>query len=173
MKNERILVDEAGRPSSTKPAVVRARLASGHDMNLRIRLVPGAQLAPEPKRCQPRHRGGSSAEQLLPPTLLDRLATADSKVIAWLAADQERGGEFVRDPVRTLQQAGIELSRAEQKAIARAHHAVRKAAVTPPGTVVQSVEVATFPGGRIGRIGRIPAGAKADDHDGSGCGKEV
>ncbi len=80
-------------------------------------------------------------------------------------------------PTEALARAGVELSRAEHKAIDRSHRAVREAAVVAPGVKVASMTIAAFPGGRIGRI---PPVAKPGDSQGGegrrdtrgGCAKE-
>jgi len=108
----------------------------------------------------------------LPRDLVDKLKKADKTVIAWLAKDEANARLFMARPAEALAKAGIDLTRADQKAIDRTHREVREVAVVGPGVKVASFTATAFPRGQIGKIkpGRKP---KDERNDNIGCAKEV
>lgn len=155
--------------------MVVAKVPQGYETNINVRLVPGqiVGITTVPKGCQSRqgaHR--RDVEPLdLPPDLTDKLKQADKAVVAWLAQDEANAKLFMARPAEALVKAGVELTRADQKAIERTNRQVREAAVVAPGVKVAELAVATFP---HGQVGRIKPGAKPQDKPDSniGCVKE-
>jgi hypothetical protein len=155
--------------------MIVAKVPQGYETNINVRLVPGRDLDVTTilKRCRPR-RGAPrrDAEPLdLPPDLIDKLKNADKVVIAWLAQDEANSRLFMAQPAEALLKAGVNLTRADQKAIERTHREVREAMVVGPGVKVTEFTVAAYP---RGRIGQIKTGTKPQDKpDGNiGCAKE-
>lgn len=154
---------------------VKAQVPQSYEAKFNVRIVPGRSLTPVPiPRCQPRgHRppgwrpGGTVA---IDPGLVDTLARADKAVVSWLAADRANAGRFLADPVAALRDAGVKLSRAEEKAIARAAVAAEATRVVAPGVDVTDVAAAAYPSGRVGQIGSTRPGGKPPKGDGGSGG---
>lgn len=156
--------------------MIVAKVPQGYETNINMRLVPGRDLeiTPIPKRCRPRKGAPRRVAKplYLPPDLIDKLKNADKAVVAWLAQDQANARLFMARPAEALVKAGVDLTRADQKAIDRTHGEVEQAAVVGPGVKVVNFTTAAFP---RGHIGKIRPGAKPDDdgNDNIGCAKEV
>ena len=162
------------------PQAVKAQVPQAYEARFNVRIVPGRSLTPVPvPRCRPRghrspgwHAGGTLA---IDPAVVHALAAADKVVMSWLAADRANAGRFLADPVAALRDAGVKLSRAEEKAIARVAVASEATRVVPPGVNVADVAAAAYPNGRVGQIGsgrpggRPPKGESGGDA-GIGCG---
>ena len=170
-------VDEtvSAATETPKPRMVTATVSQGYETNLHIRLVPGRDIAitPAARTCRPRQGAPRrDADPLaLPPDLTDKLKKADKAVIAWLAKDQANARAFLANPAKALQSAGVELSRAEQKAIARVHSEIGEAAAVAPGVTVADLKVDAYTRGRIGKI-RPSTTPQDDSGNDAGCAKE-
>lgn len=155
--------------------LVVAKVPQGYETKINLRLVPGREfeIAPIPKGCRPRKGAPRRHAELLdlPAELIDKLRRSDKTVIAWLAQDQANARLFMARPAEALVKAGVDLTRAEQKAIDRTHGQVSEAAVVAPGVKVASLTAAAFP---RGQVGKIKPGARPDDAspDNVGCAKE-
>jgi hypothetical protein len=170
------------RPT-TGPAAVSQQATSGAssavmvqvpqeiESKIAVRLLPIREVVLESVLgCQPRRRSPRRDAQPipLPEGLAAKLKGANKRMIEWLARDSAAPGQFMADPVGTLVAAGVELSRAEQKALSRAHEAVRDVAVVPPGMKVAKFTVKATRSGKVGDIFRTSQ-TRAKGSSGSGC----
>lgn len=152
--------------------VAAARVPQAYEANFNLRLVPGRTLATVDHlgpRCRPRGNstGWSPGVVAVDPALVATLAKADKAVVAWLAKDPANVQAFLAAPVTAIRAAGVELTRAEEKALARASAAAESARVVGPGVKVASLDAKVLPRGQVGRIGPTPKDDKPDD--GPGC----
>ncbi len=151
---------------------LKAQVPQDYVVNINVRVVPGrslkdvAVLAP---RCRPRgHSTGWTPGLLaLNPDVVATLAKCDKAMVAWLAKDKANTQRFLAAPVAAMREAGVELSRSDEKALARASAAAAATRVIPPGVKLASLSAETIPNGRVGNIGVAKPGAKSDD---VGCG---
>jgi len=151
--------------------VLRAQVPQSYEAKFNVRIVPGRSLGDvlvERPGCKPRgHRKGwglltAGLAQELTPALVDKLASADKAVMAWLAKDKGNAQRFLAEPMQALSEAGVQLERGEQKALARARTAAAATQLVPPGVDVTSVVAEAVPGGRVGGVARPKPGAGAD-----------
>ena len=152
--------------------VVKANVPQDTQASFNLRIVPGRSLkgALEVQPyCKPRgHAHGWTPGTLgIDSALLATLAKADKAMVAWLGRDNENARRFLANPVAAMREAGVELSRADEKALARAAEAAGAVRTVGPGVDVASVTVKAFPNGRIGAVGPRKPDGKADDF---GCG---
>lgn len=160
---------------ASESKLVHAKMHQGYETKINIRLVPGRgiDITSKPTGCQPRLGAPRrNAEPLsLPPAVISKLQDADKVVVAWLAKDEANARLFIANPAEALVAAGVDLTRAEQKAIGRAHNEVAETMVVGPGVKVNKIDVAAF---RRGQVGKIKPGAKPQDDsdDNIGCVKE-
>jgi hypothetical protein len=159
------------RPNS----LVVAKVEQGYTTNINFRLVPGRDIsiALKPKGCQPRTGAPRRDTDLLdlPAPVVEKLKKANKAVVAWLAADEGNAQLFLANPAEALAKAGVDLDRAEKKAIDRTHREVREAAVVAPGVDVKGIKAVAFPTGKIGKV-KPGTGSKPGGDDIAGCGKE-
>lgn len=162
--------------ASDRGEMIVAKVPQGYETNINVRLVPGrdVEIAPIPKECRPRKGAPRrDAEPLdLPPDLVVKLKDADKAVVAWLAEDEANARLFVARPAEALVKAGVDLTRADQKAIDRTHREVAQATVVGPGVKVANLTATAFPRGHIGRI-KPSAKPNDDGNDNFKCAKEV
>lgn len=161
--------------ASDRGEMIVAKVPQGYETNINVRLVPGRDVEfTAIKGCRPREGAPRrDAEPLdLPPDLIAKLKNADKTVVAWLAQDEANARLFMARPAEALVKAGVDLTRADQKALDRTHREVGQAAVVGPGVKVASFTATAFP---QGHIGRIKPGAKPKDepNDNISCAKEV
>jgi hypothetical protein len=126
--------------------------------NFTVRLVPGRTLDGIDLRqvaCRPRgnRTGWTPSHVAIDPGLLGVLSKADKAMVAWLARDSANAKRFLAEPVAALRESGVTLSRAEEKALARAHAEAGSDRVVGPGVKVASLDVKAYPNGFIGRLG--------------------
>src|SRR5690606_31458295 len=95
-----------------------------------------------------------------PVELVEKLVEANSRISAWLAKDPANARAYLDDPVAALGEAGVDLSRAEAKAVARAHAALKEEAVLPPGARIAALEAVAVKRGKVGD--RTPAEDRDD-----------
>lgn len=135
---------------------VTAKVPQGFDARVNIRLVPGRdfEFRPIPAFCRPRQGAvrREAASVPLPESLVAKLKDGNKKVVEWLGRDPENAKLFLAKPLEALAAAGLELSRAEQKALSRSREAVAEATVVAPGVKVAELKVAAYPKGRVGEI---------------------
>ena len=146
--------DGANRPAK----VVMAKIPQDSEATINIRLVPTRTLdVPDQRqeRCRPRgHSVGKTHGVLaISPGLVATLKQADKAVVAWMAKDTANAQRFLADPIAALAEAGVELSRSDQKALARANAEARSARVVGPGVRVASLVARAYPKGKVGRLG--------------------
>ena len=145
---------------SAPVALVAARVPTGYDTRINVRIAPnaGLKLTPVPLGCRPRQGAARrDAEPLpLPPGLPEKLAGLDRRVIEWLARDAGNARLFIEQPIEALKRAGVELTRTEEKALVRLSSASRDAALLPPGVRVTALNVVAHPKGRVGSIKATP-----------------
>lgn len=155
-------------------SLVIAKVPQGYETNINIRLVPGRDIEIGPVATGCRSRAGAprrEAEPLsLPPDLVGKLKDADKAVVAWLAKDESNAQLFVSSPAKALVMAGVDLSRADQKAIDRTYREVAQASVVAPGVKVVNFTAKMYPRSRIGKI--KPKGKPGDGGKNTGCVKE-
>jgi hypothetical protein len=162
----------SAQPQSTEERfakIVKAQVPQGQEAKFNVRIVPGRSLAAglthRVQYCKPRGdrpswtagAAGLSAE------LVATLAKADKPMMAWLAKDAANAQRFLANPVAAMQEAGIELARAAQKALARASLAAEATRAVSPGVNVAALTAKAFPDGRVGGLGSGKPGAGADD----------
>lgn len=152
--------------------LVEAEVPQDYKASFNLRIVPGRSLesALRPSaRCTPRGStaGWAAGTPAIEPGLVATLARADKAMIAWLAKDAANAKAFLANPVAAMREAGIKLSRPEEKALARAHEAARASRVVAPGVNIDSIEAQAFPNGRVGGVGTGKPAGKTDDF---GCG---
>ena len=148
--------------------VVKAHVPQDYEANFNVRLVParslenGIQLQP---RCKPRGNmtGWDHGTVALDPGLVATLGEADKLMVTWLAKDTANAQRFLANPVAAMREAGVQLTRAEEKALARANEATSAARVVGPGINVVSLSAQVFPKGRVGGIGSSKTDGKTDD----------
>lgn len=155
--------------------MIVAKVPQGYETNINVRLVPGRdfEITTILKGCRPRKGAPrrDAAPLNLPPDLIDKLKNADKTVVAWLALSEANARLFMVRPAEALVKAGVNLTRADQKAIERTHHEVREVTVVAPGVKVAEFTVAAFPRGQVGKI--KPSTKPQDKRDSNiGCAKE-
>jgi hypothetical protein len=140
---------------STRSVV--ARVPQGLEAKINVRLLPAREIVLDSVRlgCQPRQGAPRRDAQPvpLPEGLGDRLKEANRQVVAWLARDVANATRYMADPLTALGEAGVELSRAELKALGRTHQSVREAAMVPPG--LELVGEPTVKGVTRGKVGDV------------------
>jgi hypothetical protein len=161
--------DPARKASDAAGAeMVVARVPQGFETRINIRFVPGREIRfpLEIFGCQPRQGAPRrDADPVpLPPGLPEKLKEVNRKVVEWLARDRANSQLFLERPVEALMKAGVELTRAEQKALARSHRGVTDSMVVPPGVKVVSLTASAYP---KGRVGGLKPGPRAKEHDDS------
>lgn len=162
---------ENGPPDASDTEVtkaVKAQVPQEARASFNLRIVPGRTLegALERQRaCRPRGHSQPWTPGLLglDEALVKTLARADKVMVAWLARDAGNAQRFLASPVSAMREAGIELSRAEEKALTRAIEAAASARTVGPGVDVASMKVQAFPNGRVGAPGGRKPDGKTDD----------
>lgn len=156
------MCDDCPKPGAAAvegTAVVEAQLAvlasvpQGFESRIKVRLVPAREVVLERRSgCQPRAGAPRREAQPLdlPEGLPEKIKDASKGVIAWLARDPANTTLYLADPVAGMAAAGVELTRAEQKALSRAHQPVRDASVVPPGVEVTELTVKAVARGKVG-----------------------
>jgi hypothetical protein len=143
----------AGEPADVGTQPIRATIQPGFDAKVSIRIVPGKDIFTTPPRpaCQPR---GDRPFKVRPfpydPDLITKLTEASAGVSAWLAKDVSNAKAFLDDPVAALAEAGVELTRAEAKAVSRTHAVMKEDAVLPPGAQISTLDVVAVKRGKVG-----------------------
>ena len=144
---------------------VVARLPSEQEQVVNLRFVRGTAFAdPRPLRCRPRGNVQQTgfdfvrdAVAVLPGNLLARLKDANERVIGWIAASETNARLFTENPARALKEARVELSRSDEKAIARAREELSDEAALPPGTRLTGISAKGYARGEVGKIATVPA----------------
>lgn len=149
-----------------------AKVPQGYDQKINVRFVPATEIGLlQNTGCQPRKGADRrNAEAVaLPETLVLKFKEANKKVVEWLANDKANAQLFLQQPVEALQKAGVELSRAEQKLLARTISEANQAAVIAPGVNVKSL---TATGDTTGRVGekKFPTTPKDNGTKTNDCG---
>lgn len=171
--------DGDARTTGGKPArgeaiarLVKARIPQDHHANFNVRIVPARNLddlKAVQAQCRPRgHTTGWGAGQAtVDPALVAALAAGDKAMVAWLTKDPAHARRFLAEPVAAMAEAGVVLTRAQQKAVARTSEEVAAARNAGAGGNGISVNVQVYPDGRIGAIGTHKPDGTSDDF---GCG---
>jgi len=155
--------------------VLKAQVPQDYNANFNIRIVPARSLdkALLQPQCAPRgnvtgwHYGAVAVD----PGVVATLNKVDKPIVAWLAKDAANAKLFLADPLAAIREAGVQLTRAEEKALARAHSQVSATRVVGPGTNVASLSAQVYPKGRVGSIGSTkPDGKPEGKTDDFGCG---
>jgi hypothetical protein len=157
-------------PPAVDPAatLVKANVPQGYEAKFNIRIVPGRSikdaidLRPD---CKPRgHRQGWTAGTLgLTPEVVAVLARSDKAMTAWLAKDAANAQRYLANPVAAMREAGVDLSRAEEKTLSRLNAEVNDARKIPSAGNVASIAATMYPNGRVGGIGTTKPDRKPDD----------
>lgn len=156
----------SGEPSIGTVQPIKAVVAPGDEAKVSVRLVPGRDIKgiltePPKPTCQPRgDRPYGLGAVAFPVELVEKLVEANSRISAWLAKDPANARAYLDDPVAALGEAGVDLSRAEAKAVARAHAALKEEAVLPPGARIAALEAVAVKRGKVGD--RTPAEDRDD-----------
>nr|WP_281720582.1 hypothetical protein [Nitrosomonas nitrosa] len=155
------------------PKPVKVAVPQGYDAKFNLRIVPGHSLTGtilEQPGCKPRGNGSQGWETgvvAINPALIATLTKADKAIVAWLAKDTANAQRFLSNPVTAMREAGIELTRKEEKALARLASDAETARHVPPGANVEGLAASVFPSGRVGAIGKPKKDGQASDFD---CG---
>lgn len=154
-----------------KGSAVRAKVPQGYESKINVRFVPGRFRLPAfVTGCQPRQGAPRRDVDLipLPKTLVDKLQEVNVRVVEWLSREPANASLFLAQPVEALLKAGVELTRAEQKALLRTFNAANEERIIPPGVKLADLSATAAPKGRVSdRAGR----PKPQPHDGNcGCG---
>ncbi len=166
--------ETASNDGATK--LLKARVPQDCEAHFNVRVVPGRSLGDIgvlTLGCRPRGHSTGWARGLaaLAPELVATLAKADKAMVAWLARDEANTLRFLSDPVAAMRDAGVELSRSDEKALARASAAAAATRVVPPGVRIASLSAKTFPKGRVGHTNVTRPDAKpSTSTDDFGCG---
>ena len=154
-----------------KGSAVRAKVPQGYESKVNVRFVPGRfRLPPFIIGCQPRQGAPRRDVDLLPlpKTLVDKLQDVNIRVVEWLSREPANANLFLTRPVEALLKAGVELTRAEQKALIRTFNAANEERVIPPGVKLADLSAIAAP---KGRVSDRPGRPKQKPHDGNcGCG---
>jgi hypothetical protein len=86
-------------------------------------------------------RNADSEPSGLPAELLEQ----EDKLLSWLSRSPARRAEFLADPVKSLQAAGIKLDDATLATLAERHRGAAAADVVPPGLTIRSLAVKVAP----------------------------
>ncbi len=154
--------------------LVFGRVPQGYNTNINVRVVAirDLDLFPVTLGCQPRGGGKSNpltnVGTLLPVELIGKLKEADKTFVQWLAQDEANTKLFLEQPLEALNKAGIEFTRAEQKALARTQTETENSRLVAPGVKITQLSVTAHPNGRIGEIKPGSGGS-----GGSGTGTRV
>lgn len=152
--------------------LVRAEVPQDYQAKFNVRIVPGRSIEGAHlvrPQCLPRgHAQGWVPGALgISQQLAATLAKADKTMVAWLAKDAANAQRFLENPAGAMREAGVELTRAEEKLLARASAASGAARHVAPGVNVVSLTAKAYPDGCVGATGAVKPGRKADDF---GCG---
>lgn len=163
---------QAQATNETLGKLLRAEVPQTYETKLNIRLVPGPSLETAvlaQPRCKPRGHspGWSNDTGVISPDLLNTLKNADKLMVAWLAKDTQNAQSFLANPIAAMREAGLELTRVEEKALARSVDAAKSARVVGPGVNISAVSVQAYPAGRVGELGPLKPDVKPIDF---GCG---
>lgn len=155
---------------------VSVTMHQAYDLNVTVELLPARKIPSlRAAGCQPR-QGAERAEKdplELPESTRRWLVDVNDRVIAWLARDEGNRKAFVSDPIRALQDAGVEMDRTHFKALARARESIGMAEAVPPGLQLGSVRATAK---KKGRVKAVEAAAsewsppKLADPDDDDCG---
>lgn len=141
---------------SAKREMVVAKVPQGFDARINIRLTPARdiRISPDLLGCQPRQGAPRRDTDIvpLPDDLPKKFLDANRHVLDWLAQSPANAKLFVERPVEALLKAGVNLTRAEQKALERASHDVGETRLAAPGVKVVELSVTTHAAGRVGSI---------------------
>lgn len=148
---EQPAAEAASADPPTHPVI--GRVPQGYDHAITVRIVPGlaSHFTGQLFGCQPRQGAPRrDADPVpLPAPLLVKLGEANRRIVAWLAQDPANAAHFLARPVEALARAGVELSRAEQKALGRLHEAATETRVVAPGVRITRLAVAANAKGRV------------------------
>jgi hypothetical protein len=152
--------------------VLKAQVPQSYEASFNVRIVPGRSLEDAVKvrpHCRPRGpvQGWTIGTLAVSAELADTLAKADKTMVAWLAKDKANAQRFLVNPVAAMREAGLKLSRTDEKSLARASGAAKATHIVPPGISIAKVTAEAFPNGRVGSVGPSKPGGKADGFD---CG---
>jgi hypothetical protein len=141
-------------PDQVQDRPVVATIRPGFEATVNYRLLPTREipLPPHHEGCQPRQVVAlpPSLATSLTPELVATLQDANRSVVAWLKKDESHSAQFLADPVASLRSAGVELSRADEKALSRSHAAVRAESVLPPGATITDTTARADARGKVG-----------------------
>lgn len=157
---------------ASRPIV--ASVQPGFATTINVRLLPARDVIFDVSRpgCQPRAGAPGRGVQpgALPGGLAAKLLQANKTVVAWLTKDPANAELFLNDPVTALGKAGVDLARAELKALSRSHSQVRQQAVVPPGAVVSKLAVRAAARGKVGDQRPDKSDGKRGGGSSPGCG---
>ena len=153
--------------------LVKAQVPQDVQSNFNLRIVPARSLdglTKTPAQCQPRGHaahGWTAGQFGVDAVLVSALAKGDKALVAWLAKDNSHAQKFLASPVAAMAEAGVELTRAQQKALARSSEEAAAARTVKNGENGVSMVTQVFPKGRVGSIGTHKPEGATDDF---GCG---
>lgn len=127
-----------------------------------LELLAGAPLPVQMNLTVEITRAGKDGEPPDLPRGIDAaLLEHEDKLLAWLGRNPVRRAEFLTDPVKSLQAAGIKLDEATLAALAERQSRAAATDVLPPGLTLRSVEVKVAPKPRAPRETSSKAARKA------------
>ena len=172
------------RPASTAtPAVgeaitkhVKTQVQQDVQSNFNLRIVPARsldRLTKTPPQCQPREHaahGWTAGQFVVDAALVSTLAKGDKALMTWLAKDRSHAQKFLASPVAAMAEAGVALTRSQEKSLVRSSEEAAAARTVKNGENGVSMVTQVFPKGRVGSIGTHKPDGDTDDF---GCGPKV
>jgi hypothetical protein len=155
-------VPSASGEEATGAEAVLARVPAEQHQTINIRLVRGTRFVELfPRACRPRGDRPQTGFDRPPvaqlsSAVIGKLRDSNDRVMSWLAASEANARSFLENPAAALKEAGVDLTRADEKAIVRAREDLSGATVLPPGTDLTGLTVKAFPKGEVGKIDKVP-----------------
>lgn len=140
----------SGRPT------VNVKLQQAYDVRVSLEFRPAGEIpVSRAVGCRPRQGGERVDKQPLdlPEEIRGRLKEIDGRLIGWLAKDEGNRHAFVSDPLGALRESGIELDRADLKALSRAREEAGRSVAVTPGLQLREVGAVAKTKGRIRPVG--------------------
>lgn len=154
---------------------VKANIPQGMKLTTKVNIMRGRdireQLKPKPS-CKPRGnrqpRPWASGRIAVSEPVLGILEKSDKDVVDWLAKSAANRIKFFENPVASLVEAGVKLTRAEQKELSALVANSSAELVLEPNTTLNDITITASPTGKIGSFrpkGKPTSCMKKSDQD--------